>query len=120
MMPHGEQNYYQRLGVTPSATPAQLKEAYRARILETHPDLHPGLDPARCQLVRTAYAVLANPDQRRHYDAAMGYGRDAQRPCIYRRSFDRLFASLCFGLRATTLSLRELSDEVDHACRKAG
>ncbi len=120
MMPHCDQNYYQRLGVTPAATPAQLKQAYRARVLETHPDLHPGSDPSPFQLIRKAYEVLANPAERRCYDQAMGLGCEAPRPCVYRRSFDRLFASLLFGLRATVLSVHDLSTQVESARRKAG
>jgi DnaJ-class molecular chaperone len=120
MMPHCEPNFYQRLGVTPGATPAQLKQAYRAQVLATHPDLHRGADPDRFRLLKRAYEVLANPEERRRYDMAMGLGEAGQRPGVYTRSFERLFASLFFGLRATVLSVRELSEQVEVARRKAG
>jgi DnaJ-class molecular chaperone len=120
MMPARQQDYYQRLGVSATATPSQIKQAYRARVLETHPDLHRGADPARFQGVKNAYEVLANPQERRRYDMLMGLGFHARRPGVYRRSFDRLFASMLFGLRATVLSVPDLAAGAEVARRKAG
>lgn len=120
MMPVREQNYYQRLGVTPSAAPDQLKRAYRARLLETHPALHRGADPSCFQLVKTAYQVLANPAERRRYDVLMRLGMRPARPPVYRRSYDRLLAGLSAGLKATVLRLDDLVEQVDVARRRAG
>ena len=120
MAPVREQNYYQRLGVMPAAAPDQLKRAYRARLLETHPALHRGADPACFQIIKRAYEVLANPSERERYDTLMGLGSQPSRPPIYRRSYDRLLACLSARLRITVLSFDDLADQVDVARRRAG
>lgn len=61
-------NYYVILGVAANASDEQIKTAFRRRALELHPDrsgrpAEPFLD------VQEAYAVLADPDRRRHYDS---------------------------------------------------
>src|SRR5262249_15552160 len=84
-------DYYAILGVSPDATPAQLKEAWRKRLKENHPDLLNGLrerykgqDDAvlqdvlaraekeageRTKQINQAYEVLSDPDRRARYDA---------------------------------------------------
>jgi curved DNA-binding protein CbpA len=120
MTPVQEQNCYQRLGVTPSAAPDQIKRAYRARLMQTHPALHKGIDPADFQLIKRAYEVLANPDERRRYDMLTGLGSQPARPPVYRRSFGLALASLDAGLKATIVSFDELAEQVDASRRRAG
>jgi hypothetical protein len=43
---HGTDEWYTILGVSPSATIEQVREAYRALIKQSHPDLVQGLSPA--------------------------------------------------------------------------
>ena len=70
-------NYYGILGVAPEADAAEIKKAYRARALLTHPDTAPqaGGEPAgkddRFQSILEAYRVLSNPELRRHYDVSL-------------------------------------------------
>jgi curved DNA-binding protein CbpA len=67
-------SYYDELGVEPDATPAQIRDSFRALVRLLHPDQH--LDPelksiAERQLRRMngVYAVLSDPEKRRRYDA---------------------------------------------------
>ncbi|HKL88847.1 MAG TPA: J domain-containing protein [Salinibacter sp.] len=63
-------NYYARLGVRPSASASEIRDAYREKARETHPDRNPD-DPQaaeRFQKVKKAYQVLRDPERRAHYD----------------------------------------------------
>jgi len=67
-----ERDYYSILGVNRFASRQAIKRAYRARIRETHPDLHPsdGFASDRARDVIEAYRVLHDPDSRRRYDSS--------------------------------------------------
>lgn len=63
-------DYYQILGVSPSANAGDIKRAYRKLALLYHPDRNP--DPSAelyIKEVNEAYDVLSNPESRRAYDA---------------------------------------------------
>lgn len=74
------QTLYDVLGVPMSATQAQIDKAHRTLLLRVHPDrcytdndssiFNPDdeLDEARLKVLEKAYAVLADPAQRRLYD----------------------------------------------------
>ncbi len=66
--------YYQRLGLSPGASPEDIRRAYRQLSKRYHPDtspLAPEVAIRRFQELQEAYSVLSNPLQRAIYDASL-------------------------------------------------
>ena len=65
-----KRDYYEVLGVSKSATPEELKKAYRKLALQYHPDRNPGDKEAeeKFKEAAEAYEVLSNPEKRQRYD----------------------------------------------------
>ena len=59
-------NYYDVLGVQPTATPEQIKTAYRKLAIQHHPDQ--GGDAEKFKQVTEAYDVLKDPHKRAAFD----------------------------------------------------
>lgn len=69
-----ERDYYDILGVGPSAGPDDIASAYYLLARQCHPDHHAD-DPelaAKLKLVNEAYEVLSNEQARREYDRRRG------------------------------------------------
>jgi len=58
--------HYNTLGVSESATPEEIKRAYRKLASQHHPDK--GGDTAKFQEIEAAYRILSDPAQREQYD----------------------------------------------------
>ena len=65
-------SHYDTLSITKSATPDEIKKAYRKLASKHHPDK--GGDTATFQKIEEAYRVLSDPQQRQQYDNPNPFG----------------------------------------------
>ena len=95
-------NLYSVLRVTPKASDAELKAAFRNMAKICHPDMKPGDSEAEAafQEVKRAYTFLSNPETRKVYDEFL-----AGRRAVERRRFRRAAATMSasFVLTAATV-----------------
>jgi curved DNA-binding protein CbpA len=62
------ENYYDILEINKSATPEEIKEAYRKLVKIHHPDINGGKDE-KFKQISEAYSVLIDPEKRKAYDS---------------------------------------------------
>jgi hypothetical protein len=69
-----EISYYEELGLEQNASPAEIRDSFRALVRLLHPDQH--IDPElkaiadrQLQKINRIYSVLSDPEKRRSYDA---------------------------------------------------
>jgi DnaJ-class molecular chaperone len=81
------QDYYTTLGVSRTATPDEIKRAYRKLAKEWHPDRHPPHKrkdvEQRFKAISEANEVLSDPEKRKRFDALgehWRHGQDFQPP----------------------------------------
>jgi len=82
---------YKTLGVSKTATEAELRKAYRALAKKHHPDLNVGNTDAaeRFKEIAAAYDILGDPEKRKRYDAGEIDESGQERP---ERQFYRQYA----------------------------
>lgn len=78
-------DYYKILGLTKSASEADIKKAYRKLARKHHPDLNPNDKSAeqKFKQINEANEVLSDPDKRKKYDQ---YGKDWQHADSYEKA----------------------------------
>lgn len=78
--------YYELLGVPPSASPNEVRAAYRRAIRRYHPDVNRAPDAVRVTtMLNEAWSTLANPASRAAYDRRIGIGVPTFEPYVRRR-----------------------------------
>ena len=73
-------DYYKILGVDKNIPQDEIREAYRKRAKQFHPDLHPN-DPkakAKFQALNEAYEVIGDPQKRKKYDQYGEHWKEAE------------------------------------------
>lgn len=73
---------YKILGVARTASPAEIKSAYRKLAKSLHPDLHPGdkAKEAQFQAVTAAHDIIGDPETRKRFDAGEIDASGQERP----------------------------------------
>lgn len=83
---------YAVLGVSPSATAEEIKDAFRQRAKETHPDTSGNASATLFQHVNAAYKMLSDPASRAEYDSS-GYQASAEE--VRQKQLDPICCSRC-------------------------
>ena len=83
---------YHILGVSPNATPDEIKNAYRRLVKQFHPDKNSSEEAKeQVRLINAAYEILSDPVQRSHYHQPVYAGIETDEDPIeaYKTEFQR-------------------------------
>ncbi len=78
-------DYYKIMGISKDTPQKDIRDAYKRRVKQFHPDLHPD-DPkakAKFQALQEAYKVLDDPEKRKKYDQ---YGENWEQAAAYEQA----------------------------------
>jgi len=94
-------DYYKVLGIDKTASPKDIKSAYRKLARKYHPDLNPDNKEAKSnfQRVNEANEVLSDPEKRKKYDQ---YGKDWQHAAEFEK--EKQYHQQSSGSRETRFS----------------
>lgn len=95
-------DYYKILEISKSASPEEIKKAYRKLALKYHPDQNKGDKTAEAKFkeISEAYAVLSDPEKKKNYDmfGAEGFQNKFSQEDIFRGfDFNSIFSEFGFG-----------------------
>ena len=78
-------DYYKELGLDKTASPEDIKKAYRKLARKYHPDLNPDDEAAKkkFQQINEAHEVLSDPEKRKKYDQ---YGKNWKQSEAYEKA----------------------------------
>ena len=118
-----KKDYYETLGVSKTASFAEIKSAYRCMAKKCHPDLHPGDTAAELQFkeVNEAYEVLSDDQKRAAYDrfghaafdqSAGGFGNGFGGFNFTGGSFSDLFEEVFNGFMGNTRSRSQTEENL--------
>jgi len=101
------QTHYEVLGVAESASFYEIRESYKRRALEWHPDRQrttEGKENAsdRMKAINEAYTVLNSSQSRQVYDSELVYEREASEPVRVCASCKNLAARQCKNFQCNT------------------
>jgi len=74
-------NYYEILGLPPTASESQIKQVFRQLALKYHPDRNHTVEAENLfKELNEAYQVLTDPEQKARYDSMLSNARDIHAP----------------------------------------
>jgi molecular chaperone DnaJ len=102
-----KEDYYKILGIERSASPDEIKKAFRTMAKKHHPDKHDG-DDSEFKKINEAYSVLSDPGKKSNYDN-YGSPNGANSNFSYEYPFDDVFSDI-FGRRNQQPKTKKGSD----------
>jgi uncharacterized membrane protein YkvA (DUF1232 family) len=105
-------NYYELLGIDSKAGPERIKQAYRSRLKEWHPDRNADrIKEAEefTKILNDAYHILSDPERRKQYDRLLRYtqGKDYNK-ILNEKEFWEKVEKASPALKKTMKNLKDL------------
>lgn len=86
-------NLYEILGVKPNATIIEIKNAYRKKAVENHPDKEGG-SPEKMAAINHAKDILTDPKKRERYDKTGNDGKEPSFESRFKQQMDNLLMQI--------------------------